>query len=566
MITVKNVLTEYQQLDQSTLPEALQYAEFSFVAENLDLYSEDEDIRSYIDAFVRKLNEYAAEQQPKAKPQQQLVVKKARIVPTKGGVVAIPQPEEEDDDEKKEVVVKKKSSAAGKAAKPKPATKVKQHKPKFREGQQLWWFDNDGTLKTETIRRVGYATSGEPVYQTVGVADWKYSESELLTALKKRSVFLERPPEPVEKASVEVAIIRRYAALHGKQNPREAVRRLLATLQKAIVERQIRKSSPYAKEITTIQQNLVTMVNVKGSLGTLELPNVEHYQAIGSSQKVMLCARLVKRFIAIQGKSEVKEKAKKLQQQVADFLCEREKSHVPYWNELQEIVSSLRAYTTGKTATPQVSMATLNGLMGIAGLSEEECSCAKKVQPGQPLSSVDLMKQHFSYLSLGEPWASLIGSMDEPFKIMFYGKDGNGKSSAAMSLASYFASSHGKRVLYVSDEERVSGKLQERIRRLGLAHPSFFVVDKIPTSLAGYEVVCLDSVSSMGVEPAELEAMAKKYPKMSWIYVFQTTKEGEFRGSQEYAHNVDARFVVTKGVVSQGGKNRYGGKGSVRIF
>lgn len=480
MITISNAITEYQKLDQSRLPKELQAAEFSFVADNLDLYSEDKDIKEAMDLFIQKLNEHAAKQ----KSSSSSVVKD--IAPQK-------------------VEKQQQKSAAGKIKK----TKVT--KPKVVQ--------------------------------------------------KKDS------PKLVEKMPVELAIIRRYAALHGKQNPREAVRRLLAVLQRAIIEKQIRKSSIYAKEISTIQQNLVTMVNVKGSLGKVELPNVEHYQTIGGSQKVMPCALLVKRFIVLQGKSDVKEKSKRLLQQVVKFMSEHKKVQVPYWEELHEVAASLKAYLAGKTSTPQVSVATLNGLVGLAGLSGlGDCSCTKKIQSGQPLSSVDLMEQKFSYLNLKEPWASLIGSMDEPFKIMFYGKDGNGKSSAAMSLASYFASSHGKRVLYVSDEERVSGKLQERIKRLNLAHTNFFVVDKIPNCLAEYDVVCLDSVNSMNIEPSELESLAKKYAKISWIYVFQTTKEGAFRGSQEYAHNVDARFVVTEGLVGQGGKNRYGGKGNFRIF
>jgi outer membrane biosynthesis protein TonB len=69
MITRNNLLTEYPRIFQSTLPQALQQEEFDFIAENFDLYDEDEDIRKYIDTFVEKLNE-ALEKQENPKQQE----------------------------------------------------------------------------------------------------------------------------------------------------------------------------------------------------------------------------------------------------------------------------------------------------------------------------------------------------------------------------------------------------------------------------------------------------------------------------------------------------------------
>jgi len=57
MITKNNLLTEYPRISQSLLPKALQQEEFDFVAENIDLYDDDNDLRNFVDTFIKKLNE-----------------------------------------------------------------------------------------------------------------------------------------------------------------------------------------------------------------------------------------------------------------------------------------------------------------------------------------------------------------------------------------------------------------------------------------------------------------------------------------------------------------------------
>jgi hypothetical protein len=570
MITIQNVLTEYKKLDQSTLPAALQAAEFAFVKENMELYGEDKDIDSYIDAFVQKLNEYTAAAQRKAgnsssaaRSELEKVKEVARQHPSRVMVVR-PAPVKAAE-KKGRTVPAKQRMAKEKKAQPARAAKVKPRKPKFSEGQRLWWFDNDDSLKVETIRSVAYSSSGEPVYQTAGVLDWKYTEGEILASLKKGGMFLKRPAQPVAKTSVVVNLIKRYAALHEKNNPKEAVRRLLAALQKAIVEGQIRQSNPYAKEVTTIQENLVTMVNVEGTLGVVKIPRVEHYQAIGGSQKVMPCARLVKRFISIQGRESVEEKAERLLQQVQNFLGKHDKAYVPYWEELQEIKRSLSAYLKGSTATPQVSEATLRGLMGIAGLSGlGDCGCAP--QSGAVVSSVDFSRASFKTAGFTGRWRELIGDPTEPFKIMFYGAGGSFKSTAAIAFARYLAELN-RRVLYVAKEEGLGGTLQEKFARLNAFHPNIYICDRLrPADIEQYgvSVVFIDSVNSLGVAAEELAALYQKYPKLSWVLVFQTTKAGSFRGSQEYQHDVDTVVRFEAGT-AQAEKNRFGGSGVVKF-
>lgn len=184
----------------------------------------------------------------------------------------------------------------------------------------------------------------------------------------------------------------------------------------------------------------------------------------------------------------------------------------------------------------------------------------KKVASGNALGSVEFLSADFKILPFSGKWKQLIGSPSEPFKIMIYGKAGNGKSSCALQLVQYLATL-GKSVLYVSDEEKFSYTLQEKMKRFNIAHRNLFVIDKMPNDTTSYDVIFIDSVNSIGYEPEDLRKLDKG---QSWVYVFQSTKEGNFRGSQEFEHDVDTSICV-ENMKAHAIKNRFGGKGEINV-
>ena len=60
-ITVSNIVEQYPKLNIQ-LPKELNRDEFEFIKDNIDLYSEDDTFKKYIDTFVLKLNEITANQ------------------------------------------------------------------------------------------------------------------------------------------------------------------------------------------------------------------------------------------------------------------------------------------------------------------------------------------------------------------------------------------------------------------------------------------------------------------------------------------------------------------------
>jgi hypothetical protein len=68
-------------------------------------------------------------------------------------------------------------------------------------------------------------------------------------------------------------------------------------------------------------------------------------------------------------------------------------------------------------------------------------------------------------------------------------------------------------------------------------------------------------VTKLGLSPKDLENLEKENPGKSFIYVHQSTKGGNFRGSNDYQHDVD--MVVNfpeKGHAVQFGRYNQGGE------
>ncbi len=175
---------------------------------------------------------------------------------------------------------------------------------------------------------------------------------------------------PVEKVTPEIAFIKRYVGLHGKTKDRKQILGFINGLQKAIVEKRIRKTSPYAKEIENIQEQLIACYEKMGESVQVNIDDktMESYTAIAFSEKAMLSVAFIKQFIGLHGRKGVKEKAQGLSNRINKALKEERIVETdPHINELQVVVKSLQEYLEGKTTVPEISSAALNGLMGIAG-------------------------------------------------------------------------------------------------------------------------------------------------------------------------------------------------------
>ncbi len=131
-----------------------------------------------------------------------------------------------------------------------------------------------------------------------------------------------------------------------------------------------------------------------------------------------------------------------------------------------------------------------------------------------------------------------------------------------MKFGRYLASVHKLPVLYVSPEEFGRMTFREKVKEQQLpiadiqkteyweAENGMLVFTRSFNSLppgktvGDFKVVFIDSADKMRWKLSDFEEFCSKYPNMIKIITKQTTKEGDFKGGQEWAHEVDIEVEV----------------------
>jgi hypothetical protein len=375
----------------------------------------------------------------------------------------------------------------------------------------------------------------------------------------------------VEYIEEELKFIKRFTLLNGKTKTAEQVLGFLNSLQKAIIEKRIRKTSPYAKEIQIIQEKLVQTYNAMGTTIQIHLKpeTMEQMTKLVKSERVMPSIKFIKRYVSLQGKVGIKDKAKKLfddmQKAVKDGILTKADKYADKVNLMHLSLHNL-LFKPQQHDALDISKHELNGLMGILkgcgchgldGVDDEESQTGNK---NKIMNSVDFAKMQFDSIGFSGKWLNFIGDPSKGFTAMVFGKPKMGKSYLCIDFAGYLARNHGK-VLYVAKEEKLDATLQKKLSDTNVKHPNLFVSDYLPENLSEYDYVFLDSVNKMLLQPNDLDTLKTDNPNVCFIYVFQTTKEGNFRGSNHFQHDVDVVIEVPeKGKAVQNGRFNQGGE------
>lgn len=380
---------------------------------------------------------------------------------------------------------------------------------------------------------------------------------------EERQMF---PPQMVERMPEELRFVKRYISLDGKTKTKEEILRFINSLQKAIVEKRIRKTSPYAEQVKYIQDRLIDVYNTMKAKIKLELKpeTFESLKKLAGGEKVMASIGFIKRYISMNGKIGMKEKAKNLLQQINRAMDKGKiTDNDPYVVEIHELKKNLKAFSADKTIKVlEIEQATLNGLEGILG-----CACQNLNGVDRKpaiMNSMDFANMKFDTLGFTGKWLELIGDPSSNFTAMVFGKPKMGKSYLCVDFAGYLARNHGK-VLYVAKEEGLDMTLQKKLNDKNVAHPNLFVSSVLPESFSQFDFVFLDSVNRLGLHPENLNRLRAQNPTKSFIFIFQSTKDGNFRGANSFQHDVDVVIEVPeRGKAIQMGRFNQGGE--IEIF
>jgi hypothetical protein len=84
--------------------------------------------------------------------------------------------------------------------------------------------------------------------------------------------------------------------------------------------------------------------------------------------------------------------------------------------------------------------------------------------------------------------------------------------------------------------------------------------DRVPRDLSSYDFVFIDSVSEAGMEFDDLVPLKRSHPRTSFVFIFHSSKQGQFRGGSALAHEVDVIIEVEPGLVKASGRLHAGGE------
>ena len=369
--------------------------------------------------------------------------------------------------------------------------------------------------------------------------------------------------EDVELIDTDVQFIKRYAAMHGKVKSQAQILTLLHSLQKAIIERRIGKDSPYAKEIDMMQKQLISCYEKMGDMAEIKIDskNLKRYLEIAHSQEGMFSVALLKSYIALNGKRDVKDRSQRLFNRIKKAVEQGKITKTDkYADKLNEAYQTLKNYNDGDSAMLNINKAQLNGLMGILGenLFQKKSLNGFDDENGMIVSSGELLAMDFQTIGLQGRYKELIGDPSVGFTAMVYGLPKSGKSTMCLDFANYLAAHHGK-VLYCAIEEGFGYTLKEKIERLKAHHSNLYITDRVPENLNDFHFVFIDSVSKAGMDVNDIDSLRKMHPEVSFIFIYHTTKEGKFKGVNEHAHEVDVIVQVEKGKATSTGRFNAGG-------
>ena len=176
------------------------------------------------------------------------------------------------------------------------------------------------------------------------------------------------------------------------------------------------------------------------------------------------------------------------------------------------------------------------------------------------MSSTDLMNYQYNRYPFTGKWGDFVGQPSTNFHAMVYGRPKQGKSILSVQWAKYLSEHFGK-VLYVASEEGFSVTLQKKVmefamdnQNLDFANFRDFEQIKNAVNKGKYRFVFIDSVNFIKITPEDVEDIKAENPSTAFITIQQATKNGNFRGSQEFAHNCDIVIRVEAGMASQQGR------------
>lgn len=387
----------------------------------------------------------------------------------------------------------------------------------------------------------------------------------------------------------EVKLIKRFASYLNKNKTAKQLGVFVRSMQRSFVERKVSSVSLHMDLLKQIQNKLLNvekLVHLENPDELIKLNADECFlnaiEKAKNSEKQYETVRLLKRYISLLGKEPTKA-------QVSSLIAAIEKSDQkkqPFSTEVEKAKETLTQWKVG-----QVLKFTSVGLSGTSKQMETlgYCGChLEKKKEGLnsisasndlPEGAVFIDNDFGAQLILPEYLKIIFNGAEQGFQVMISGEPGSGKSTFLVATCKDLADI-GNKIAYISLEQirlnketgqwnAISSFKKLLHRKNAASHKNIHYYGFIPEDLSMYNYVIIDSVNTAKLEADELKYLAMKYPDHNFIYVFQNTKGGIYKGSKEFEHDVDVVLHTYKNAedvsMVQSTKNRNGELGEVPI-
>lgn len=390
--------------------------------------------------------------------------------------------------------------------------------------------------------------------------------------------------KPVDRLSDEIKFIKRYLSLHNRVKSKAQILNFIGALQRAILEKRIRKASPYATEIMSIQKQLLTAHKIMKDEERFDLAPaaLKRCMDIVGSARIRTSTQLLKRFVNIQGKYFTKNKAFTLLKSIDRALKATTINLAdPYMEQIKRVANSLKKFVTNGEPkdTLEIHQEALNGIYSVLGCADG-CQCAKKhsgssvgglggIDEVPQVMSVEQAKaRKYTPVNLDTKWKELIGKICLPTHMFVYGSGGSGKTAFTLLFTQHLANL-GYKILYVAGEQFDTPPFTELLNLLNIiAGENYQIVGKLETlNPADFDFVVLDTKDSLDIETQDFLELKGRYKQQSFIIVSHGIKGGDFKGKEQWRNIVDVMIQGEHGVIRTGqDKNRWGGAGEMLIY
>lgn len=392
--------------------------------------------------------------------------------------------------------------------------------------------------------------------------------------------------KPFERISEDIKFIKRFIGLHQKNKTKAQLLNFINALQRAILEKRIRKTSTYGTEIMQIQRQLLmahkTMKdNQQVVIGKDTL--LKFTEIVGTA-RIRTSTQYLKRFVSIQGKTITKDKAAHL---LAILLKAIDKGTIPksdpYYHSTIQIVKSLQQFVkiakTGETL--QIHDQVLNGLEFSIGCNWN-CDCKKEpknnnaalngldgIEPiPKAMTPEQVRNQKFDVVPIGEKWRNLLGDICFPTSFFISGLGGGGKSSFAL-LFSQHLNQLGYNILYIAGEQYNTPPFTKLLNELDImGNSNFQIVGELGAlQLSDFDLIVFDTKDSLEMDVKKFLKLKQAFQEQSFIVISHSNKDGDYRGDGRWRNVVDVMINSENGRIFTGmDKNRWGGRGEMLIF